>query len=87
LPELVDVIDRFIDGTLKYRLEWDDFISWENENGAVEAIRDKIAALEPMFFSAHLVDRSRALALLVEERNRAAALCGRSSRAHVALPA
>ena len=30
--DLIDLMDRFIDGAMRYPLEWDDFISWEQTN-------------------------------------------------------
>jgi hypothetical protein len=77
---LVALLDRFLDGKLRYDLEWDDFISWKNENTNIEMIREKIAKTEPLFFSKALSDRMRAVELLVEERNRTAALIGQPPR-------
>ena len=74
LRSLVKLVDRFIDGRLEYPLEWDDFISWKNDNPGVEAIRDRIAGLEPLFFAKDRGDRAKAIEVLVSERNRAAAL-------------
>jgi hypothetical protein len=73
---LVALIDRFLDDKLSYELEWDDFISWKNSNANIEAIRERIAKTEPLFFSKIRADRERAVGLLVEERNRAAAFVG-----------
>jgi len=80
MADLVALIDRFLDDNLSYELEWDDFISWTNRNPNVEAIRDRIAATEPLFFSKHPEDRKRAIDMLVEERNAAAALIGTPPR-------
>jgi len=76
LRDLVGLFDRFLDGTLGYDLEWDDFISWSNPNPNIEAIRERIADAEPLFFSKHERDRRQAVGLLLEERNQAAALIG-----------
>ena len=80
LVSCLGIIDRFIDGTLRYPLEWDDFISWESEVPAVEAVRKYIAALEPLFFSKDAKERYQALLMTVAERNRVAALVGRPAR-------
>lgn len=84
LSDMVGLIDRFIDGRVRYRLEWDDFISWGHENKAIEAYRDRIASLEPLFFSKDPADRAKAIADLLEQRNAAAALCGMSTRVALA---
>jgi len=68
LSDMVELIDRFIDGRVRYPLEWDDFVSWNNENQAIEVYRDRIATLEPLFFSKDPVDRSKAIADLLEQR-------------------
>jgi hypothetical protein len=74
LRSCLGLLDRFLDGTTGYPLEWDDFISWPSDSPRVEAIRERLAALEPLFFSKGTHDRERALSLLLEERNRLAAL-------------
>ncbi|MFT3789477.1 MAG: hypothetical protein QM741_00035 [Rudaea sp.] len=74
--DLVCLIDRFVDDKLKFPLEWDDFISWENENPGIEAVRKKLSALEPLFFSSNKLDRHQALKKLIQERNCLAGLCG-----------
>jgi len=76
LPKLVALLDRFIDGNLRYPLEWDDFISWNHDAPSIEAIRARIAEMEPLFFSRAPADRARAVELLIGERNRAAAVLG-----------
>ncbi|HWA92941.1 MAG TPA: hypothetical protein VG889_23110 [Rhizomicrobium sp.] len=76
MADLVDLIDRFIDGDLRYELEWDDFISWTHSNPNIEEFRDRIGAGEPLAFSKKPEDRARFLELLIAERDRAAALCG-----------
>lgn len=74
--DLVHLIDRFLDDELNFPLEWDDFVSWEQENLSVEEARKKIAPLEPLFMSKSDIDKQRAILLLIEERNLLAALCG-----------
>lgn len=76
LTELVSLLDRFVDGNLRYGLEWDDFISWDHDNPGIEAIRYRIAVLEPLFFSEDVTDREEAMRVLIAERDSAAALCG-----------
>jgi hypothetical protein len=78
--DVVQLIDRFIDGKVRYPLEWDDFISWEHSSVGIEAVRQRIAALEPLFFSEHADDREEALLRLVAERNQLAAIVGLPAR-------
>jgi hypothetical protein len=80
LTELVALIDRFLDGTLRYELEWDDFVSWTCEDPGIEIFRDRIADLEPLFFSSAEDERRMGVARLLEERNKAAAFAGRPYR-------
>jgi hypothetical protein len=61
-------------------LEWDDFISWEHETPAIEAIRQSIASTEPMFFSSDADKRMQGRERLLEQRNRLAAMLGLSLR-------
>jgi len=80
LTELVGLIDRFLDGTLRYPLEWDDFVSWTCEDPGIEAFRDRIANLEPLFFSSVDDERRMGMTRLLEERNQTAAFVGRPRR-------
>lgn len=83
IRDLVDLIDRFLDGKVAYALEWDDFISWSHANPNIEDIRNRIAATEPLFFSGREGDRDQAILVLIDERNRAAALIGVAPRPRV----
>ena len=76
LREAIDLVDRFIDGKLRYPLEWDDFISWDNSNPPVEKFRDLIGALEPLFMSHDKVARHQALDETIRIRNHYANLLG-----------
>ena len=80
MADLVDLIDRFIDGPMRYDLEWDDFISWTHSNPNIERIRNCIGDREPLLFSKKPADRARYLEFLIVERDRAAALCGLPAR-------
>ena len=51
INDLIDLIDRFLDGNLSYQLEWDDFISWKSSKDEVEAIRIEIESWEHLLFS------------------------------------
>ncbi|HEY5237661.1 MAG TPA: hypothetical protein VIJ62_04710 [Rhizomicrobium sp.] len=82
MQQLVGLLDRFLEGKMNYELEWDDFISWKNSNPNIELIRERIAETEPLFFSKKTSDRKNAFDLLVEERNRAAAIIGLSTRSY-----
>lgn len=48
--EVIDLIDRFIDGNTRYDLEWDDFISWNNTNHNIEKLRTEIGKYEYLLF-------------------------------------
>lgn len=78
LSDLVELIDRFIDGNVRYALEWDDFASWKNENPNIEEFRQRIGLTEPLLFKKDRsgVDEHKLTSMLLEERNRAAALIG-----------
>lgn len=69
VKDAIGVIDRFLDSKLRYELEWDDFISWENPVAGVEKLRQEIAELEPMFFSREMSDRYAAVERAVQIRN------------------
>jgi hypothetical protein len=76
VSDAIRLIDRFLDGTMRYPLEWDDFISWENENPSVEVLRAKIADLEPGFMSRDAGGKQEAINETVRLRNQYAALVG-----------
>ena len=78
--ELIDLIDRFIDGPMRYPMEWDDFISWEQANPSVEAVRQTIGAYESELFSGTKAGRNAYRRQVIEERNRLAAIIGRPQR-------
>ncbi|MDP1601613.1 MAG: hypothetical protein Q8M13_20835 [Phenylobacterium sp.] len=78
--DLVDLIDRFIDGPMRYPLEWDDFISWEQANPNVEAARREIGKHEEWLFSRDSSKISAYSFRVVEQRNRLAAIVGRPQR-------
>lgn len=80
LSEAVNVIDKFLDGKLSFELEWDDFVSWENENPGIEKIRLRIADLERDFFSSQQDVRRSAVTRLVSIRNEVAAIAGLPAR-------
>ena len=75
LPELVGLLDRFLDDSLRYPLEWDDFISWDSRVPEIESFRQRIGTTtEPLFFSGLLSDRDKGAEIILSERNRAATL-------------
>jgi len=76
----VDLLDRFLDGAMRYPLEWDDFISWEHSNPHIEATRQAIAPTEPLFISGDLAQQSQGVDIVVFQRNRLAKLAGVPSR-------
>src|SRR5690242_11957939 len=56
--DVIYLIDRFVDGSMVYEMEWDDFISWKNTNTNVENIRNTIGNFEPLLFSTNVRDRA-----------------------------
>lgn len=80
LKAFIDLVDRFIDGRIAYPLEWDDFVSWGNDNAYLEEIRTRIEQAEPLLFSGKGSDREAYISVLVQERNKAAALIGEKAR-------
>lgn len=74
--ELVELIDRFLDGAIRYDLEWDDFISWPSSNSHVEAVRSRLEEYEHCLFSPRREDRAKYIAKVIEERDQLAALLG-----------
>ena len=80
LEDLVDLIDRFIDGKMKYDLEWDDFISWNHNNNYIESVRVNLAMNEGILFSKNNSDREKYISILIVQRNSVAAIIGLSAR-------
>lgn len=80
LRQLIELVDRFLDDQTFYELEWDDFVSWENANPAVEAVRRELEQLEPLFLGkgANISEGTRQMLAL---RNRVAESIGLDSRA------
>jgi hypothetical protein len=78
--ELIELIDRFVDGPMRYPLEWDDFISWEQANPNVERVRRSLGRNESWLFSRSKSKRNAYVYRLVEERNRLAAAIGEPQR-------
>ena len=80
VSDLIDIVDRFLDGETRYALEWDDFVSWDSSVPAIETFRRTIAQSEPMLFSKDPVQIARGVSILIEQRNKAAALIGKPLR-------
>ena len=80
LPDLVDLIDRFLDDKLVVDHEWDDFVSWENANPGIEEIRQRVADLERDFLTSREDVRQSATRRLVLIRNEVAAIIGMPRR-------
>lgn len=78
--DLIDLIDRFIDNQVRYPFEWDDFISWEQDNPNVEAARQAIGKYEGWLFSKNQSKIDAYAYRAAEERNRLAAILGRPLR-------
>jgi hypothetical protein len=80
MRDLVGLFDRFLDGPMAYDLEWDDFISWKNENPNIEEVRDRLGQFEPLLFSQNVSEKAEYRLQILNERNRAAALAGIAAR-------
>jgi len=78
--ELINLIDRFMENKLQYELEWDDFISWRQDNWLVEEARNSIGEFESFLFSKELSARKIYMAAVVRQRNKIAAIIGASQR-------
>lgn len=65
---------------MRYDLEWDDFISWKNDNPNLEEVRDRLGAFEIHLFSKNPIDKLIYATKVIEERNKAAALIGLAPR-------
>ena len=74
--DFIELADRFIQGPLRYPLEWDDFISWRNDNPNLEAVRLRIGDVEPLLFSGDAAKRRKYAEVVRDERNRLAAALG-----------
>jgi hypothetical protein len=83
LHDFVDLIDRVLDSNPRYELEWDDFISWSHTSPNIESIRERIAENEALFFSSDIRKRQQGIDLLLDERNRAAAIISVPVRPHL----
>jgi hypothetical protein len=81
--EFIDLADRFVDSQPRYPLEWDDFISWDNSNPELEAVRNRIGELETALFSGSTIGRKMYANRVIEERDRLAAILGRPARGPV----
>lgn len=66
IREARDLIERFVNDCPSYDFEWDDFISWKNDNPTIEAIRKRLEAVEELLISSDPMDRQRAMAILRE---------------------
>lgn len=80
LEAFVELCDRFLDRSTRYDLEWDDFISWEAENGNVETMRQRLGAVEGLLFSKDPADRKRYRQEVCAARNESAKRLGAPQR-------
>ena len=76
LSDLLDLLDRFEYGPMKYPLEWDDFISWKHENRYIDGIRETLESNEALLVSKNPSDRQAFFEILRRERNKVAAVMG-----------
>jgi hypothetical protein len=80
LRSCLGLLDRFLGDGLRYPLEWDDFVSWPHVSPGIEAVREKVAATEPLFFSSDPSERREGFEIVLAERNRLAAIIGVPAR-------
>lgn len=66
IQEARDLIERFANDCPSYDFEWDDFVSWENENPTIEAVRKKLETVEDLIISNDLIGRQNAISILRE---------------------
>lgn len=69
-------MDRFVDGSCRYAMEWEDFLVLLQSNPQIETARYALVKLESMRFFAtkqRMQDHRRRV---VDERNRLAELSG-----------
>lgn len=78
--ELIDLMDRFLDDKFVYPLEWDDFISWENDNVSIENIRQQLGVHENLLFSKNKKKIDAYKHIVCIERNKLAGIIGISPR-------
>lgn len=78
--DAVDLFDRFLDDSMTYDLEWDDFISWKHTNHRIEEARGVVGSVEGLLFSKQVADREKYVRVVLDERNRMAAVIGRPMR-------
>jgi len=64
IKEARDLIERFMNDCPSYDFEWDDFISWQNENPTIEKVRKNLEIVEGLLISGDLLDRQRAMSTL-----------------------
>lgn len=85
LNDVVNLIDRFVDGHTNYELEWDDFISWPHEDSSIADVIERISQYESLLFSKVHADRVTYISHLIKERNLLAANVGLPTRGMPAL--
>lgn len=59
IQEARDLLKRFQENRPSYDFEWDDFISWKNENPTIEKIRLQLEEIEPLLVTGSENDRSK----------------------------
>lgn len=64
IREARDLIERFMNDRPGYDFEWDDFISWKNENPTIEKVRENLEVVEALLISDDPLDRQRAMSAL-----------------------
>ncbi len=65
---------------MRYPLEWDDFVSWENSNSSLEAVRLRIGEAEALLFSGDAAKKRRYIEIIIAERNKLAGIVGLAMR-------
>ena len=67
LREARDLIERFMNDCPSYDFEWDDFISWKNDNPNIESVRNRLDIVESLLLSKDEIDRQRAMSIIKEQ--------------------
>jgi hypothetical protein len=64
IREARDLIERFMNDCPNYDFEWDDFVSWKNENPVIETVRKKLEVVEGLLISIDPIERQNAILIL-----------------------
>lgn len=66
IQETRDLIERFLNDCPSYYFEWDDFVSWENVNSTIEAVRKKLEVVGGLLISNNSIEWQNAISIFRE---------------------